>query len=143
MSVVSNLAIDLINSSDYASRGISQSLALIKQASQLKRTVNGTLVDIGLAQFRKYRSTISGRDQLPPAFDGIHPGLQVVVSCAAELSYLTSGGSPSRTVVSGSSRTEGAWTFYRPQLTMRVISFDQQSDEWGAGVNWSIELEEV
>jgi hypothetical protein len=32
---------------------------------------------------------------------------------------------------------------YAPQLRMRVISFQIKTDEWGAKVGWSLELEEI
>lgn len=129
--------------SDYASRGITQSLDVIEAATSLRRTVNGELVAISAPQFRKYRSTITCTDQVPPAFDALWPGQSLTVKCAAELSYVTAGGSAARTVVSGSSRTEGAFTYYRPQLTMRVVRITQATNEWSASVPWTLELEEV
>ena len=129
--------------SDYAARGITQTLDPIEAATSLRRTVNGALLNIASTQFKKYRSVISCADQVPPAFDGLWPGQQITVKCAAELSYKTSGGSPSRSVVSGSSRTEGTWTYYRPELTMRVVRLTTNSNEWGAIVSWTLELEEV
>lgn len=140
---MSVLVITGLDAAPAAIRGATQTLDPIDQSVQLRRTINGTLVDLSDSTFRKYRSTISGNDQLPPAFDGIWPGQQVLVECIAELSYKTSGGTPSRDVVSGSSRTDGNFTFYRPELTMRVVSFTQDTDEYGASVSWSLELEEV
>lgn len=137
------LSISGINIPPYSARGISQTLAPIAGAANLRRTVNGTLVDLSASQFRKYASTISCTDQQHPALNGVWPGVQVTVDCICELSYLTSGGSADRTVVPGSSRTEGLYTFYRPRLIMRVLSYDIQTDEWGAAVGWSLELEEV
>lgn len=127
----------------YSARGASQSLEPIGQAQQLRRTINGGLIDVSRPEFRKYRSTLSCSDQQPPAVDGVWPGQIVTVDCIAELSYRNSGGSPARTVVSGSSRTEGDFTFYRPRLTMRVLNFSQETDEFGAVVSWSMQLEEV
>jgi hypothetical protein len=127
----------------YSARGLKQSLNVIRQAQQLRRTVNGGLIDLSLSQFRKYASTISCTDQRAPAIDGIWPGQILTVSCVAELSYLTAGGSPQRTVVSGSSYTEGDYTFYRPQLTMRVITPKTEMDEWKCSVGWALDLEEV
>ena len=124
-------------------RGATQTLQPIDAAQQLRRTINGTLIDVSRAEFRKYRSTISCTDQQPPAVDGVWPGQIVTVGCISELSCKTAGGAPSRSVVSGSSRTEGDYTFYRPQLIMRVVSFSQDTDEYGASVSWSLELEEV
>jgi hypothetical protein len=92
--------------SDYAARGITQTLDPIEAATSLRRTVNGALVSIASTQFKKYRS---------------------VISC----------------VVSGSSRTEGSWTYYRPELTMRVVRLTTSTNEWGAVVGWTLELEEV
>lgn len=126
----------------YSARGLVQTLTPIAQASSLARTVNGALVDLSISGFRKYASTIRGTDQNPPAFDMLWPGQSLTVDCIVELSYKTVGGSPGRTVVSGSSRTEGDFTIYRPRLTMRVISFEYEQDEWGANVGWTLNLEE-
>ena len=127
----------------YSARGLRQTLTPIQQASQVRRTVNGSLKDISFDGFKKYASTITGADQMPPAVDGIWPGLEVVVECISELSYKTAGGSPDRTVVSGSSRVVGDFTFYRPVLTMRIVSFNVDTDEWDAAVSWSMQLEEI
>ena len=127
----------------YSARGASQTLEPIGSSQQLRRTINGELIDISRAEFRKYRSTISCVDQQPPAIDGVWPGRVLTVGCISELSYLTAGGAPSRNIVAGSSRTEGDYTFYRPSLTMRVVSFSQDTDEYGAEVSWSLQLEEV
>jgi len=127
----------------YSTRGASQTLEPIEAARQLRRTINGALIDVSRPEFRKYRSTISCADQQPPAIDGVWPGQILSVGCISELSYRTSGGAPARSVVPGSSRTEGDYTLYRPSLTMRVVSFSQDTDEYGATVSWSLELEEV
>ena len=127
----------------YSARGASQTLEPIQASQQLRRTINGELIDISRAEFRKYRSTISCVDQQPPAVDGVWPGRVLTMGCISELSYLTVGGTPARPVVAGSSRTEGDYTFYRPSLTMRVVAFSQDTDEYGAAVSWSLQLEEV
>ncbi len=143
MVALTNLDLGALQSSPYATRGITQSLEVIEAAKQMRRTVNGTLIDISHTQFQKYRSIINGNDQVPPAFDGIWPGLTITVQCIAELSYLTSGGSPAKSVVAGSSRVDGDYTFYRPELSMKVVSFNTSTDEWRAVVGWVLELEEV
>jgi len=66
----------------------------------------------------------------------------------AELAYANdSGMSPAptakRAVVSGSERDEDGFTFYRPQLTMMVMTYNTSTDEWGAVIQWEIELEEI
>lgn len=127
----------------YATRGATQTLTPIQQSAFMLRTINGALDDLSLSQFRKYASTISCNDQISPAFDGAWPGKQITVNCCAELAFKTAGGSPDRSVVPGSVRTEGEFTYYRPQLIMRITMFDLSTDEWGAQVGWSMSLEEV
>lgn len=137
------LAITGVGLAPYSSRGLSQTLEPIEQSKQSKRTINGELKDTSVIQFRKYRSRITCTDANSPAFDKNWPGKSLTVDCVPELSYVTSGGSPGRTVVGGSSRTDGAYTFYRPQLTMLVTSWDISRDEYGAEVGWTMDLEEV
>ena len=126
----------------YSARGLTQTFKPISQSAQLKRDVNGNLKDISFDGFKKYSSSISGGDQQPPNFDGKWPGLVVVVDCLFEFSYTTIGGAAARPVVSGSPRVEGLFTLYRPQLTMRIMDFNVSTDEWGAQVSWSLDLEE-
>lgn len=143
MSTDTLLDLDAIGLPVGSDRGIRQTIEPIDAATSMRRTVNGTLVNIGPAQFRKYRSQVSCADQLPPALDGVWPGDVLTVNCVAELSYLTAGGSPAKTVVAGSSRVDGDYTFYRPQLTMMVVRLNVQRDEYNAAVSWSLDLEEV
>lgn len=134
----------------YAARGLTQTLEVIAGSggggagggAWLRRDVNGTLRDVSDTRFRKYRSTISCRDGETPCIDNAWIGMQVQVSCAIELSYPT-GGAPARTVVAGSSRTQGSITYYRPQLTMLVASIKNSGQEWAALQSWEINLEET
>lgn len=128
--------------SPYSARGLTQTLDPIPQASQLWRTINGGLIDVAAEQFRKYSSIISCTDQNTPALEGVWPGMELVIDCATTLSYPTDGGAPTRIVVPGSSYVEGNYTIYRPRLTMRVVNFTRQEDEWGATTAWTLELEE-
>ena len=127
----------------YSARGLTQTLEPIEASAQLRRTVNGALVDLSYEAFRKYKSTIACQDQEPPAVDGVWPGRVVTVDCVAELCFATAGNSPARPAVDDSERVEGAFTFYRPILTMRVTGFSVTRDEYGSGVSWQIMLEEV
>lgn len=140
---LTRLALSGIGVPPYATRGATQTLTPIPQAAAMLRTVNGDLDDLGLPQFQKYTSTINCEDQQPPAVDGAWPGKSITVDCIAELCYKTAGGAPDKPVVSGSSRVEGDFTFYRPQLVMRVVSFNTSTDEWDAKVSWSMVLEEI
>lgn len=124
----------------YSIRGATQTLEPIEASKQTKRTLNGTLVDLSLSQFRKYKSTISCADQTAPALDGVFPGAQVTVGCLIELAIV---GTPNRSAVAGSQYSADGFTFYRPSLIMRVLNFSAQFDEYAATYTWSIELEEV
>lgn len=125
----------------YSARGVTQTFSPIQGAIDLRRSINGDLLDLSHEQFRKYGSRITCSDQRAPAIDGIWPGQRITVHCVQELSYPVSG-SPQRPEVSGSSRTEGNFVFYRPLLDMMVIGFSIQTDEFGATVQWELDLEE-
>lgn len=136
------LEISGIDLSPYAARGLTQTLNPVDQSKDLRRTINGELVDFSVEQFRKYASVISGNDQMPPGLSGIWPGRDVMVECIAELYYPTASGNAEREIVVGSERVEGPYTYYRPILSMRVVDFSQSFDEWAAQVSWSLTLEE-
>jgi hypothetical protein len=127
----------------YSARGLTQSLTPIDEAANLERSCNGELLDLGYEPMRKYKSTISGADQRPPAFDQMWPGMTLIVECIAEL--VVEGGPPfGRDPVDYIGiNTEAGFSAYRPRLVMKVISWDMEEEEWEAGVNWSLELEEV
>ena len=127
----------------YSARGLTQTLEPIEASVQLRRTVNGALADLSYEPFRKYKSTIACQDQEPPAVDGVWPGQIVTVECVAELCFVTAGGSPARLTVEDSERIDGAFTFYRPILAMRVTGFSVTRDEYGSAVSWQLQLEEV
>ncbi len=128
---------------DYSARGLTQTLDPIDASAVMARTVNGALIDLSPPQMRKYKSSISCNDTEMPALDGVWPGMVLTVDCVAELGYLTAGGTPGRTVVTGSSRVSGAWTYYRPRLDMRVMQYSVSRDEYGAMTDWSLDLEEI
>jgi hypothetical protein len=127
----------------YSARDLEQTLEPIKAAANTRRTINGLLVDLSVDKFHKYKSVIRCTDVEAPALDGIMPGMTLTVDCVAELVYKTAGGSPSRTVVSGSARTAGAYTIYRPRLSMMVTDLQQRISEYDHEVRWELELEEV
>jgi hypothetical protein len=127
----------------YSALGITQTMTPIGASNSQRRTINGQLVDLSQPRFRKYASRISGRTMRPPAIDKVFPGTIITVGCAYLLSYATSGGSPSRTVVSGSSFTENSWTFFRPEIIFMVKSLSNGFAEWEADNDWSLDLEEV
>jgi hypothetical protein len=136
------LVITSMNFPPYSTRTALQTLTPIAAATQLARTANGRLKDIsdpdGL--FRLFASTITGTDMQVPEFTW--PGVEVTVSCIAELGYKTSGGTQLRIAVGGSPRVDGDYTFYRPQMLMRVVSFQITRDDWNAANGWQLDLEE-
>src|SRR5215467_5923073 len=101
----------------YSARGLSQTLESIDASKNMRRTINGQLVNVAHPQFQKWKSKITCTDMRTPALDGMAAGMTVTVDCVATLAYPV-GGSPSRTMVPGSSWTEGNFVFYRPRLTM-------------------------
>lgn len=143
------MSVDLVNAytqltltgigiAPYSARGLHQTLQPIQASSQVRRTINGELVDTSVAQFRKFKSTISGSDQTSPLLSGVWPGMEVTVECIVEMA-----GTPDRTAVSGSTRTEEGVTFFRPVLVMKVVDYSIDTDEYGAQVGWKLDLEEV
>ena len=127
---------------DFSARGLVEDLRPTG-AGENRRTVNGQLEDVTDPVFRKFALTVTGSDQEAPAFNAVWKGLQVTVDALTRLAYATSGGSPERTVVPGSSVVNGAFTSYRPRLVMRVEDWTLDTDEWGAVIGWSLELEEI
>jgi len=128
----------------YSARGLIQTLSPIGAAKSQRRTVNFELVDLSLSSARKYASTISAKDVRPPSRDDVWPGKTVTVGCAYLLSYPTVGGSPARDVVSGSQITDlHGTTFYRPLMVFMIGDLQGKFDEWQAGYDWSIGMEEV
>jgi hypothetical protein len=136
------LALSGIGVPSYSARGLTQTLEPIDQATNLQRTINGSLLDLSSPSFRKYKSAITGSDQRAPSCDGLWPGRQVVVDCIAELAY-ADGGAAQRPAVDGSSVSEAGFTYYRPRLTMIVTGFQVSKDEWGAVAAWTMTLEEA
>lgn len=136
-----DLVITGLHMPPYATRGVKQSIEPIDGSKQIRRTINGALVNLSNDQFRKYKTAINCEDQQPPG--NIWPGTEITIACIVEFCYLTSGGTPDRPEVSGSSRIEGNFTFYRPIITALVTGININRDEWGAVVGWQLEAEEV
>jgi len=126
----------------YSARGLTQTLTPIAEAKPApRRTINGEARFIGGSQMRKYESTITCTDQQAPPFSGLWPGEEIVVQCVCELTYMTGGG-PERGAVSGSVRTEGGFTMYRPIMNFMVLDFDQSFEEYAHNYQWRLSLTE-
>lgn len=128
----------------YAARGLTQTLELIKPSGTAwtRRDVNGIMRSVADTRFRKYKSTITCSDGEAPLLDDAWIGETVEVQCAIELSYVT-GATPARPSVTGSERTQGTITYYRPQLVMMVTDIRDSFQEWRAMHGWQVDLEET
>jgi hypothetical protein len=130
----------------FSVRGVVQTLEPIDEAVDIRRTMNGTAINLSQESFLKYRSEISCEDMDTPAIDQLVVGMEVTVECVQELCYAGSlplAGNNSRPAVTGSAREANGFVFYRPVLTMIVFDHSVEHDEWGAVTSWSLELEEV
>src|SRR6516225_8659368 len=101
----------------YAVRGLTQTLKQIGDPSNIRRTVDGRLVNLTPPWFHQFASTVTCKDVYAPCLDGAWRGVICEVECAGEFSYVT--GSPVRPVVPGSQRVdEQGITYYLPIMIM-------------------------
>jgi hypothetical protein len=130
----------------YSARGATQTLDVIfggeALGSLIQRDVNANLIDMTNPAFRKFQSIITCRDSETPGLDAAWLGAKVTIACAAELAYPV-GGSPSRTPVSGSTRTQGGTMFYRPLLNMMIFDIKNSFDEYASRYSYTIASQEV
>jgi hypothetical protein len=117
------LAIDGIDFSQYAVRGITMTLTPIDQAAALARDCRGELVDISLAQFRQFKVAISCTDHEAPELTDVWPGMDVTIVCIPGL---------------GAANTTGDVL----TIVARVTAWNTSRDEWAAEVAWSLEAEQ-
>jgi hypothetical protein len=117
------LAIDNIDFSQYAVRGITMTLEPIDQAASLARDCRGALADISLAQFRQYKVSISCTDHEAPELTDVWPGKDITITCIPGL---------------------GAANATGDVLTIlaKVKSWNTSRDEWAAEVAWQLECEQ-
>jgi len=117
------LAIDDIDFSQYAVRGITMTLEPIEQAAALARDCRGMLADISLAQFRQYKVSISCTDHEAPQLTGIWPGQDITITCIPGL---------------------GVPDAMDEQLTFlaKVTTWNTSREEWPAETAWQLEAEQ-
>jgi hypothetical protein len=145
------LVIEGVGVSPYAARGLTQTYGHIDQAADLRRTVNGSLVNFGSDTFRKITSKITGSDLVAPPL--VWPGQQITVSCVQPISYYNVSGAtgPAEmlsqvfTAATGSEWTLGDTTFYLPVIDFIVANpaFEYGFDEWAATSTWTLNLEQA
>lgn len=155
----------------WSARGCTQTLTLLAH-TELRRTVNGELIDVSSPFHRKYISTVACQDKAPLAFDGIWIGSALWVDCIQCLMTPFASGEQQITLarkpVKNSVTVEEAqgekinfesvsekivslekpakksgFITYQPQLLMRLTDYQLETDEWGMVVGWKMALEEV
>jgi hypothetical protein len=114
------LAIDGIDFSQYAIRGITMTLAPIDQAKNVARDCRGALADISLAQFRQHKVTITCTDHEAPELTDVWPGQDITITCIPGL------GGPGDVLT----------------ILAKVVSWNTSRAEWEAHVAWQLEAEQ-
>jgi hypothetical protein len=149
----------------FSSRGCMQELKPLVKSPML-RSLNGNFIKNIKPVEMKYISTITCKDEIPFAFDGIYPGVDVSVGCITPLiQKITSDKMVlSRDYVNGSlvaydmsqkkisiKKVDGRNVFlseksgflsYRPWMKMKVVDFEVKTNEWDMKNFWVLKLEE-
>jgi hypothetical protein len=119
------LAIDDIDFTQYAVRGITMTLEPIGQAAALARDCRGALADISLAQFRQHKVSITCTDHEAPELTGVWPGKDVTITCIPGLGV--SNAVPPADVLT---------------ILAKVTKWNTSRNEWAAEVSWTLEAEQ-
>jgi hypothetical protein len=117
------LAIDGIDFSQWAVRGLTMTLAPIDQAKALARDCRGALADISLAQFRQHKVTITCTDHEAPELTDIWPGQDITITCIPGM---------------GAANTTGDVL----TILAKITAWNTSRDEWAAEVAWQLEAEQ-
>lgn len=154
-----------------SARGLSVSVQPIN-AGEIRRTINGGLVDLTRTTHRKYRVQISGQDTITPTLADLWPGALVSMripvwfrqSIATPTNSLTisrdvlsdadvrvfiSFGTPvaftraGRVITAAGLAGAQGWVEYLPFVDGRVIERTEQHQEWAASATWSLTVEET
>jgi hypothetical protein len=115
------IAIDAIDFTDFAVRGITMTLTPIDQSKNVARDCLGNLVDISVAQFRQHKITITCTDNDAPELANAWPGTDITITCLPRMN------STSDTPL---------------VIAAKVTSWNTSRDEWGAEIAWQIEAEQ-
>jgi hypothetical protein len=115
------IAIDAIDFTDYAVRGITMTLELIDQSKNLARDCLGNLVDISVPQFRQHKITITCTDNDAPELAGIWAGQDISITCLPRMN--------------GTSDTPLT-------ILAKVTNWNTSRPEWDAEISWQLEAEQ-
>lgn len=151
-----------------AGRGITQTLQPIDNGD-VRRTVNGTLIDLTRVENRKFESQIRCSDMATPAIAELWKGQTLLVDCIQVLNQNINPASTSATLIrdpvansifgfdSSGVKSEPTSVIgrdvifasnvvhieFRPVLDMMILATSVNTDEYAAEEGWSIDLEEV
>jgi hypothetical protein len=117
------LAIDGVDFSQYAVRGITMTLTPIDQAKNVARDCRGQLADISVAQFRQYKVSVTCTDHEAPELTDVWPGMDVTITC-----------------IPGLGAANGAGDVLT--ILAKVTAWNTSRDEWAAEVAWQLECEQ-
>jgi hypothetical protein len=117
------LAIDGIDFSPYAVRGITMTLTPIQQAASLRRDCRGALADLSLDQFRQFAVSITCNDHEAPELTDVWPGHDITITCIPGL---------------GAANTTGDVL----TILAKVVAWDTSRDEWASEISWKLEAEQ-
>jgi hypothetical protein len=123
MPAMTLLAIDDIDFSQFAVRGITMTLAPIDQAKNVARDCRGALADISVEQFRQFKVSITCTDHEAPELTDIWPGQDITITCIPGM---------------GAANTTGDVL----TILAKVTSWNTSRDEWAAEVAWALEAEQ-
>lgn len=153
----------------FSSRGVHQTLTPI-ECGEVRRTINGELIYLGLPTHHKFKSTIRCEDQLTFGMDRTWIGSQVEVHCILPLIQKVSDAgdvtlirharmeairvenqygqavafAPKASNMIEIAGNDGPYTItFQPILSMRITDFGASVKEWEAQEEWALSLEEV
>lgn len=166
----SNLILGIMGFPPESARNCIQELYPIPNG-EFKKSINGNLLFLESTERKRYKSVISCKDINSPIIDGIWIGSQINVGCIQNLwQFINVGemkirlirapvkesvfavnnaGEPIRfnlideEVCLEQAYHEKIFVCFRPWLTMKVIDFSLETNEWGMSGGWKIILEEI
>lgn len=166
----SELTINIGGFPPFSARGCEQELTPIENG-EFHRNINGDLIYLGSDTHARYKSTIKCNDKAAIATDGLYRGREIELGCIQRLwqkfeanqtelvldkipvagsLYAYSDDKTEITIlkVNGKNITlaapnPGGYLCYRPLLSMRVVQYSLNTNEWGIKVGWKMECEEI
>lgn len=150
----------------FSARGCVQELTPIPLSNEaFQRTVNGKLIYFGREEDMKYRTKIACQDKGAPSMGHMWRGSVMRVGCIQTLTHKIKEGAVGlmRPFIKDSVQvfddehvsmsftfddknrvvSKGGYVTFRPILSMTLVDFSLNYDEWGGKMGWTLTLEEV